>query len=89
MHAPEKFGDDLSVIRNDFAYVNQFKKPIDGFRLGKYAKGFRHIFPVIINGVHYGALEISFDTKSFEEQLLKISNLYSHILIKEKKFTKF
>lgn len=43
MHKPNKFGDDLTGIREDFEYVNKTKKSISGFVQGRTAHGFRNV----------------------------------------------
>jgi hypothetical protein len=46
MHKPSKYGDNLTFIRESVAYVNKFKKPIDGFEEGRIFNGFRFVYPL-------------------------------------------
>lgn len=58
-HRPEKYGDDLSGIRDTVAYVNRYKEPVAGFEEGKIFNGYRFIYPIIKDSNHYGSVEIS------------------------------
>ncbi len=81
-HKPSKFGDSLREVRADFAYVNETQKEIRGFTQGKTAHGFRNVFPLFdANGVHVGAMEVSFSSDSFQWYLNKISGIHSHFLV--------
>ena len=82
MHKPEKFGDDLTTIREDFELVNKKLKPIHGFTQGRTAHAFRNTYPIFNkNGKHIGAFEISFPTELLQQYLNDISNIHSHFLI--------
>lgn len=58
-HRPDKFGDNLSDIRDTVAYVNRYKEPVSGFEEGKIYNGYRFIYPIIEGKNHYGSVEIS------------------------------
>ncbi len=82
MHKPSKFGDDLTEIREDFRFVNKYKKPIRVFTQGRTAHGFRNSFPIFDkNGSHIGAMEISFSSNSFQWFLNHISHIHTHFLV--------
>ena len=82
MHKIEKFGDDLTNIREDFELVNKTLKPVQGFTQGRTAHAFRNTYPSFNkNGKHIGAFEISFPTELLQEYLNDISNMHSHFLI--------
>ena len=82
MHKPSKFGDDLTDIREDFKYTNETKKPIRGFVQGRVAHGFRNTYPIISkNGVHLGAMEISYSSDNFQNYLTNISKIHTHFLV--------
>ena len=82
MHKVEKFGDDLTNIREDFELVNKTLISVQGFTQGRTAHAFRNTYPAFNNdGIHIGALEISFPTELLQEYLNDISNMHSHFLI--------
>jgi len=84
MHKPNKFGDDLTEIREDFAYTNRTKKPIRGFTQGRTAHAFRNTFPLFDKkNQHIGAMEISFSSDGFQDYLTNISHIHTHFLVKK------
>ena len=87
MHKPSKFGDNLTDVRADFKYVNEFKKPIQGFAQGRTTHGFRNTFPIFDeNNNHIGAMEVSFSSDSFQNYLNDISNIHTHFLVNKEIF---
>lgn len=87
MHKPDKFGDDLTDIRDDFKYTNETKKPIRAFVQGRVAHGFRNVFPIFDkNNTYRGAIEISFSSDRFEWFLNKVSHIHAHFLVNKKVF---
>jgi len=82
MHKPEKFGDDLSTIRNDIRYVNKNLKNVRALVSGKIGHGFRNVYPIFNDaGKYLGALDISFSSNNFQDQLTNISGIHAHFLI--------
>lgn len=60
-HKPDKYGDNLTGIRDTVNYVNSVNKKIDGFEEGRVFNGFRFIFPLnAVDGNHIGSVEVSF-----------------------------
>jgi len=87
MHKPSKYGDDLSVVREDYRYVNENKKLIRGFTQGKTSHGFRNTYPIYDkDGISVGAMEISFSSDNFQWFLNNISNVHTHFLVDKKIF---
>ena len=87
MHKPEKFGDDLTHVRDDFRYTNRTKQPTVGFTQGRTAHGFRNTFPISDKtGKHVGAMEVSFSSDSFQWYLNNISNIHTHFLVNKNIF---
>ncbi len=69
-HKPANFGDDLTTIRETVAYVNKYKKAIDGFEEGRTYNAFRFVYPLFDEDDNYlGDVEVSFSLKSFEDIL--------------------
>ncbi len=84
MHRPDKYGDDLTKIRPTVAYVNRYKKPIDGFEEGKIFNGFRYVFPLFNKqNIHIGSVEISFSALLFIKEFYKNYNMRSNLYIKK------
>jgi len=75
MHRPQKFGDSLKEIRQSVDFVNKEKVPFVGFEEGRIYNGFRHVFPLELEGLHIGSVEISFDIYSFIDNYLDSFNI--------------
>ena len=69
-HRPNKFGDNLSNIRATVKYVNEYKKPIDGFEEGRIYNGYRFVFPLFDNDIHLGSVEVSFSTLAMNKEFM-------------------
>ncbi len=50
MENPDKFGDDLTLIRPSVVHANRFKKNFETFEIGAYVYGYRFIYPLLYNG---------------------------------------
>ncbi|MDY0116930.1 MAG: diguanylate cyclase [Sulfurimonadaceae bacterium] len=84
---PSKFGDDVSQIRVDYAYANEYKKPMRTFAQGRVAHGFRNTFPIFNDkNEHIGAMEISFSSEEFQRYLGNISQIHSHFIVNKNIF---
>ena len=84
MHKKSKFGDDLSSVRSDFAYVNKNLKPIRGFAQGRTAHAFRNVFPIIDErNQHLGAVEISFSSELLQDYFTQVSKIHTHFLVRK------
>jgi diguanylate cyclase (GGDEF)-like protein/PAS domain S-box-containing protein len=80
-HKPLKFGDNLTNIRSTVKYVNETKKPIDGFEEGRIYNGYRFVFPMFFENNHIGSVEISFSTLAMNIELMKNFELIGKFLI--------
>lgn len=90
-HKPSKFGDNLSNIRETVKYVNENKKPVDGFEEGRIYNGYRFVFPLSKDNEHLGSVEVSFSTLALSLEYIEnykevASFLISSSVIKEKVF---
>ena len=81
MHRPTKFGDNLTTIRATVKYVNEYKKPIDGFEEGRIYNGFRFVYPLSYANKHIGSVEISFSALSFIKEIVDNYKVESNFLI--------
>ena len=87
MHKPNKYGDDLTNIRNSYKLVNKVKETIIGFEQGRTTHAFRYVFPYYDNqGNHLGAIEISLASYALQEKLLNVNKIHSHFLVNKKIF---
>ena len=58
-HKPNKFGDDLTSIRNSIVKVNQNLVEVNGFEEGRIFNGYRYVYPLFYKEEHIGSVEIS------------------------------
>ena len=87
MHKPNKFGDNLTSVRTDFRYTNRTKKIWRGFLQGRTSHGFRNVYPIFDkNNQHIGAIEISYSSSSFQDDLTNISKIHTHFLVNKEIF---
>lgn len=80
-HKPEKFGDNLSQVRETVKYVNRYKKPIDGFEEGKIYNGFRFVYPLFYQNNYIGSVEISFSALSLNIEMMQNYDVIGKFLI--------
>jgi diguanylate cyclase (GGDEF)-like protein len=74
-HRPEKYGDDLTGIRQTVEWVNTKHKSIEGFEEGRIYNGFRYVYPLVYfnqyNKREYlGSVEVSFSVHSFAKEFV-------------------
>ncbi len=69
VHAPKKFGDDLSSFRLTVVDVNKTHKPVSGLEYGVEGLGIRGVVPVFNGGEQVGSVEVglSFGKPFFED----------------------
>ncbi|MEA1914261.1 MAG: HAMP domain-containing sensor histidine kinase [Campylobacterota bacterium] len=86
-HKPEKYGDNLTQVRKDFAYTNKTLKRVNGFAQGRTAHAFRNVYPIFDKkSNHIGAMEISFSTEGVQNNFTLISKMHTHFLVDKKIF---
>jgi signal transduction histidine kinase len=83
-HRPEKFGDNLSNVRATIKYVNESKKPIDGFEEGRIYNGYRFVYPLFDGERHIGSVEVSFSTLAMNTEMMKNFDVLGKFLISKK-----
>ncbi|MGM0520073.1 MAG: ATP-binding protein, partial [Campylobacterota bacterium] len=83
MHRPQKYGDDLSDIRQTVAYVNKHKKKIDGFEEGAIYNGFRYVYPLFKDEIYLGSVEVSFSASYLIEELMENFEYRGGLFIKK------
>lgn len=80
-HRPEKYGDNLTNIRETVRYVNETKKSIDGFEEGRIYNGYRFVFPLFYEKEHIGSVEVSFSTLAMNLEFMDSYNVISNFLV--------
>ena len=89
-HQPDKYEDDLSLVRKTVKFVNDENKAITSFESGKVISGFRNVFPINFRNEHIGSVEISISTRMMVESISDLDSRkeYSIILNKDIVFDK-
>ena len=69
VHMPERYGDDLSHIRQTILDTNRNRQPIRGLERGVAGLGIRGLSPVFYRGEHLGSVEfgMSFGQAFFDQ----------------------
>ena len=80
-HRPQKFGDNLSDIRETVKYVNKNQTAVDGFEEGRIYNGYRFVFPMFYKNEYIGSVEISFSTLAMNKEFINSYNVTSSFLI--------
>ena len=80
-HRPNRYGDNLSGIRETVEYVNKYHKPIDGFEEGRIYNGYRFVFPLFSKNVYLGSVEISFSSLAMNMKFMQDYDVTSNFLI--------
>ncbi|MCD6387995.1 MAG: PAS domain-containing protein [Desulfobulbaceae bacterium] len=89
LHRPEKFGDNLTNVRETVNYVNTEHSPIDGFEEGRIYSGYRFVFPITAaDQTHLGSLEISFGPEALTSSMMQQYLVLSNFFIKEETIKK-
>ena len=86
MHAPDRYGDDLTNIRYSIKEANEKKIQMFGFEQGRNSHAFRHIFPIYKDGKHIGAIDVSFSSTMLQNYTMRASNIHTHFIVNRKVF---
>lgn len=82
-HRPEKFGDNLTDVRESVRIANAEQRFVQGFEEGKIYNGFRFVYPLSHKGEHIGTVETSISFDAINQMLHKQAhNVYSFIMRK-------
>ncbi len=60
LHAPKKYGDDLSEFRKTVVEVNEQRRVVTGLEEGRDGFGFRAVVPIESGGEHLGSVELAY-----------------------------
>lgn len=83
MHRPEKYGDNLVGFRYSVERANADLVIATGFEEGRIYNAFRHVFPIIIEGIHLGSVEISMSNDSFTGKMDHLFNSHHIFALKK------
>lgn len=86
-HRPEKYGDDLSSVRQTVSWVNSNNQNIDGFEEGRIFNGFRYLFALSYydkkkkKSYHIGSVEASFNAYALIKEFIKEQGVRASFLV--------
>ena len=77
MHRPDLFADDLSLVRETVAYVDQHQKAVESFEQGRTFTGIRFVYPLFdARNKFIGSAEIS---ASADILIHSLGHIYSNL----------
>ncbi|MEA3553456.1 MAG: ATP-binding protein [Campylobacterota bacterium] len=80
-HRPNRFGDNLTNVRETIKYSNDNKEQIDGFEEGRIYNGYRFVYPLSYDGKHIGTVEVSFSTLVMSLEMVSNYKVITQFLI--------
>ena len=80
MHAPGRFGDDLSAFRKTVLFVNTHHQRINCFEEGVANDGYRFLFPLYGEKGYIGSVELSFSAYALVD-FMRQEFLDTHFII--------
>ena len=80
-HRPNRYGDNLTNVRETIKYSNETKKQIDGFEEGRIYNGYRFVYPLSYDGKHIGTVEVSFSTLVMSLEMVNNYKVITQFLI--------
>ncbi len=83
MHKPEKYGDDLSEIRESVVLAGKTGRFIAGFEEGRIYNGYRMVFPIFLDEQFIGTVELSISFSTFCQDLTNEFNTPFQFIIAE------
>jgi diguanylate cyclase (GGDEF)-like protein len=72
LHKPHKYGDNLSDIRYSVVKTNKTLSKSIGFEEGRIYNGFRYVYPIVLDDIHLGSLEVSISPKAIIKDIEEI-----------------
>jgi signal transduction histidine kinase/DNA-binding response OmpR family regulator len=84
MHKPEKYGDDLTDIRQSLVLASEKREVVSGFEEGRIVNGYRFVFPLFHDDELVGTVEVSISFNTICQDLMsEFNNPFYFILKKE------
>lgn len=81
MHRPDRYGDNLTGVRDTVAAANKEKKYVEGFEEGRIYNGFRFVSPLFYGDRHVGSVETSIAFVNIRERLNKMFDAHFKVII--------
>lgn len=69
MHYPDKYGDNLFDVRESVRIANEEERFVAGFEEGRVYNGYRYVYPLNLDGIHVGSVEVSISAENVIEEL--------------------
>jgi len=82
-HRVNKYGDNLSKIRDTVAYVNKYHRSIHGFEEGRIFNGYRFVYPLQYKGKYLGSVETSVSMETIINEFKKEMDADIDFIIKK------
>ena len=82
-HRPQKYGDNLTDIRESVRLANETKQFIQGFEEGKIFNGFRYVFPLFYQNEHIGSVELSISFTGLKNLLDQVFDAHYDFILKK------
>jgi len=83
MHRPEKYGDDLTNIRESVRLANQNKTFVQGFEEGRIFNGYRFVYPLKYENSDIGTVEVSISLQTVIERIWYLYGVHADFIIKK------
>ncbi len=83
LHRPDKFGDDISPIRDTIIHVNASREKAYGFEGGRVIlDGFRNVYPLFHNEQFVGTVELSYPFLALRKEAMRTYPAHYHTIFK-------
>lgn len=80
-YRPEKYGDSLKGIRKSLEIVQETKKPVSCFEVGRVVHGFRNVYPLFYKGNFIGTVDVAYHANSIISVIEKTLPVYIEFII--------
>jgi len=77
----EKYGDSLKGFRKSLEIVQEFKKPVSCFEIGRVVHGFRNVYPLFYKGELIGTVDIAYHANSIISGIERALPVYIEFII--------
>lgn len=82
MHRVDRFGDNLTSVRESIRLANQQLKFTQGFEEGRIFNGFRYVFPLFYEANHIGSVELSVSFTALKQLLDQVFDNHFDFILK-------
>jgi signal transduction histidine kinase len=88
MHAPNRYGDNLTDIRYSVNFTNKYQRNSSGIETGRVLPGYRYVYPVFFNKQHVGSVEFSFGINKVIDKLESMYETNINFLTEKRLFNR-